>query len=361
MYIRSFLFSALAVSSASLLAAPQLESVSNEVDTEARELRINIQGQGFGSGPEVLFFHDFRGVEDGTLVADTDPQIGEMAPSHNPLVGTHLGNKGFWAANEERGRGTMIRTYLGGQYSDIFIAYSVVVPEGRTSPSQTEEETWGASSWKFSWLLEKDGAHHDRDLFDLVLPQQNGNAGTLHGNASQFREIGRGSAANIARMTEWWEWGSFNHMSGWVRADENDSLRSSGNFSVSNKKFGFQSFSTTSDHELVGPGPSVSQVNFPGWVRNTDEDNFQALYSDIYVAGGPNMLARIELTNSESYESSSYRKVLLPNSWAGEKLETSVGLDVFKYQGPLYIHIFNADGERSESGILACQKCPVMN
>jgi len=362
MYIRSLVFSALALSSAALLAAPQPQTVTNDVDAEAGKLRISIQGQGFGSGPEVLFFHDFRGVEDGTPVADTEPLVGEMIVSHsNPPVGSYLGSKGFWLVNEDLGRYGMIRTQLGGQYSDVFIAYSVVVPEGKTSPSQIETETWGHSSWKFTWLLEGDGANNNGELFDLVLPQQNGNSGTLHGNASQFREAGTGSAANIARMSDWWDWSSFNHISGWVRGDADNSSRSSGNFSVSNKEFGFQSFGTTSDHELVGPAPSVSQVNFPGWVRYTEEDNFQALYSNIYVAGGSNMLSRVEITNNEDYEASTYRKVLMPDSWAGDSIETSVSLEAFKYQGPLYIHIFNESGDRAESGVLACQKCPVMN
>lgn len=362
MFMRRLLFLLLALVSAGLLSSPQPETITNEVDADTGELMISIEGQAFGAGPEVLFFHDFRGVEDGTLVTDTEPAIGNMTHSHgDPTVGSHLGNKGFWVVNEDRGRNTHISAIFDDNYQDVFIAYSVVVPANRTGPAQTEIGQWGGSTWKFTWLLQEDRANNNGSLFDLVLPQQNGNSGSIHGNASQFRLVDSGSAANIAPMSDWWEWGNFNHMSGWVRHDPDDSTRSSGNFSVSNHGFGFQSFDTTADHRLVGPGPSVSRINFPGWVRYTDEDNFQALYSDIYVAGGPNMLARIEITDSAQYDSSRFRKVLAPTDWTGDSIETSVSLDVINHQAPLYIHVFNAAGERSASGLPACQRCPVMS
>jgi len=363
MYIRSLMFSALALTSSAVLAAPQPETVTNEVDAEAGELRISIQGQGFGAGPDVLFFHDFRGATSGTLVEDTRPLAGSSRVSHrNPTVGSYRETKGFWVANEELGRTVSVAAVLDESHTDVFIAYSVAVPEGRTAPSKSEAESWGGSTWKFTWLLEEDGANNDGGKFDLVLPQQNGDSATLHGNASQFREVGSGSAAHMAAMSDWWTWGDFNHMSGWVRSEASDPSRSQANFAVANKEFGLQSFDTHEGHELLGPAPRVSVINFPGWVRyNNEIDNFQALYGNLYVAGGPNMLARIELTDSSEYERSSYRKLLLPESWSDGEIDTSVLLGEFKYRGPLYIHVFDADGNSSEAGQLACQQCPVMH
>jgi len=364
MYIRTLLFSALALSSFALLAAPQPDSVTNEVDTEGGELRITIQGQGFGSGPDVAFFHDFRGLEDGQRINETKPMAGNLPSGFGDReVGSYLNQNGFWVIDESDDGIVYLRVNLGEQYQDVFLAYSVAIPEGRTSPAQTDLEAWGGSTWKFAWLLEEDGAHGGDSGFDLVLPTQVGDRALLSGNASKFNRVGSGAAWPFAKMSEWWSWGKYNHISGWVSANEENPSQSSGAFNVFNEEFGMlyrDNNSFDQDLEFTGPQISVSQINFPGWVRNTGDDNFQAIYANIYVAGGENMLARIELTDSENYTKSSFRKVLLPSLWGEEKIESDVNIDIFRHQGPLYLHVFNAEGERSKKGILACQKCPVV-
>jgi len=365
MYIRSLFFSALALSGVALQAAPQPETITNEIDAEAGELRISIEGQNFGPGPEVLFFHDFRGLEDGVSLKETEPKVGEMSfGTSNPEVGTYLEQKGFWVINEKEDDDRVIlRSHLGGQYKDVFLAYSVAVPEGRTTPSQTELKEWGGSTWKFSWLLQEEGANSNGSQFDIVLPQQNGDNATIHGNSSKFNRVGSGAAFPFANMSEWWSWGKYSHISGWLSADEDNASKSTAVLNIVNDEFGMlhrDNNSLDEELEFSGPSISVSQVNFPGWVRDTEEDNFQAIYTNLYVAGGPNMLARVELTDSENYVTSGYRKVLVPEDWTENGIITNVSLGAFKRQGSLYVHVFNALGERATSGLLACQKCPVM-
>lgn len=362
MYIRSLMFSALALTSSAVLAAPQLEAVTNEVDAEAGELRISIQGHGFGAGPEVLFFHDFRGVKDGTPVDETEPRRGSLSVGFsNPVVASYKSEKGFLVVDESTGRNNLVRVDLDGVYENVFVAYSVVVPEGRTAPAQTTVRSWGGSTWKFAWLLEEDGANSNDSQFDMVVPTQVGDLAYMGGNASKFRSAETGGAKAVIEMSEFWEWDGFNHMSSWVGSGGFNGIADpSGNFSVFNEDFGYITRRVDDEFELRGPEPKVSRVNFPGWVRKTSDDNFQAIYSNLYVSGGESMLARIEVTDNRNYDSSVYRKVLFPESWSDGRIETTLGLESLKNGGSLYLHIFDSDGRRSEHGVRACQKCPVM-
>lgn len=364
MSIRNILFSVLVLASPALLAAPQPKTVTNKVDAEAGELLITVQGQDFGSGPNVLFFNDFRGEREGTALKSTKPEVGKMSFGvDEPILGSYRGQKGFLAIDEKSQERNILRAELGGQYSSVFVAYSVAVPEGHTGPSQTKLNDWGGSTWKFIWLLEEEGADSNDSQFDMVLPQQNSDMATIHGNASKFTRVGSGAAWPFARFSEWWSWGDYHHINGWVSAHEKDARDSSGGFSVLSKEYSLLERGTHNvdeDLELSGPGPSISQVNFPGWVRKTDEDNFQAIYTNLYVAGGANMLARVELTDNADYRASDYRKVLLPEVWTAERIDTSINLELLRHEGPLYIHVFNASGQRSSPGLLACQKCPAM-
>jgi len=61
-------------------------------------------------------------------------------------------------------------------------------------------------------------------------------------------------------------------------------------------------------------GPALKQyqyVNFPGWIRSN-----APLYDDIYVATGPNAIARVELTDSANYDKSRIVAVQPSTSWS---------------------------------------------
>lgn len=137
-----------------------------------------------------------------------------------------------------------------------------------------------------------------------------------------------------------------------------------GSFSVVNKKFKYVNFPTLSNATYSGPAPKISQVNFPGWVRGSLEDKFQAIYTNIYIAGGDNFLARIEVTDNATYEKSTYRRVAYPLVWSA----TEIKFDIYESEissaarnfKELYAHYFGEDGKLHPVAKKACITCPTI-
>jgi hypothetical protein len=94
-----------------------------------------------------------------------------------------------------------------------------------------------------------------------------------------------------------------------------------------------------------------NMINFPGWFRKGDNDNFQAIYDNIYVAIGPNHVARIELTNSPNYKDSTKLFTIPYESWSDNKISLDIEKTGISNVDALYIYIFDRDGNRTANGL----------
>ena len=343
-------------------AAAEVVAVKNISDPapESDVLTVILQGA-FGPAPEVAYYNDFRDEavygslsKTTAFAGSTDWHTATIPPS----IGVYEGQPGFFAIDEITDKSSIIQAKLGKVHEKIFMAYSVAVPKGKTAPLATSTAVWGGgSNWKLSWMLQSADAYKTNEEFDMCGPTLVSNNSSLSGNSAKFVHP-QGWTFVHARVSDWWAWDTYNHIA--VTLDGGaDSV--SGSFSVINKQFNYVNFLMGADTLYSGPKPAVSQVNFPGWIRDSAEDKFQAIYSNIYIAGGDNFLSRVELTDSKDYEASSYRRVVYPTSWNKNEIKFDVYEAEIRYQGAkrdLYVHYFGADGIRNPNAIKACIKCP---
>ena len=347
-------------------ATPVINGIQVTPNTDSDNFQIRVTGTGFGSGPNVVYYNNFNQFPSNTNIDNTidTPRINfpgstNISGSTGPKVTVYKGKKGFEVVNEATDVASILRIDLAGFYSEIFLAYAVTVPNGSTPPASTEAETFfNGSAWKFSWIMQTTQAYHTEAEFDLCVPTQVGSTAYLAGNSNNVVKVGTGYPHILARLSNWWEWGDFNFINLHLKKNTVDFSILDAEFTTLNRSFGFQEHPL--DPGLVylkGPEPSFSKVNIPGWTRNTDSDNFQAIYDDVYIAAGPNASARIEITDNSNYPDSNIRMVVPAFSWTN----TEVKFDLPKDSSIVpvyYVHIFDSSGAKVLNGFRLCDACP---
>lgn len=157
---------------------------------------IVISGTGFGSGPNVVLYADFKtGVVDNTAQL-TDALVGPFTSAHYATsllpkyaqafgrVGIQSREGGTDAATNNRLTGFL---YSRAPVRNVFMAYDSCVPAGRHFPGASAPNTLPAvSSWKPFWV--SDQALDQTGLADLV-------PGSW--TTSSFNFLGNDSAFNI--------------------------------------------------------------------------------------------------------------------------------------------------------------------
>lgn len=334
------------------LAAPSISSV--EMDESASELKLT--GSGFGSGPEVIVFDNFQKGTDGQRVDYQSSTVGQWAGD---------GWYGGVARYRSDGRDNLAMTARDRNYSlssmnrisqvearfpntqKIFIAFSVKVPSGTTFAGASSSNDFpDVSSWKFTWALAASGAFGDPNL-DLTLPTHVGGGNyTLGGNDGNITWLSGGNG--------WWSWNGFNNMS--IALDM--SSQSSIDYlwrNVSDKKF-YEEKGRSDKAKIDADQFYLDRVGFPGWWGNGDNNDFDGLYDNIYVAIGSQYLARVEVLNDQDPSSASSLVVIPAKSWSNSEiiLDTEVlgGID------SSYIRVVDYSDSPSNVMPVKCDRCP---
>lgn len=343
-------------------AATNITTVENIAYVEDEAVTVIVKGSELGNRPNVVYYNDFRKElqnsavsNHGQLAGTTNLRTGKL-----PMVASFEDTPGFYIVDEANRHTTFLEAVFENQ-SKVFLSFSAGIPTGKYAPLMSEPGKWSdTSNWKMSWIMQSPKAYGLADEFDLCGPTIIGKYSALQGNASKFVTADKGYSHYFGRVADWWAFDTLNHMQIVFDGNLQDPHNSQGGFSVVNKERKYLNY----PHDVTktkyrGPAPSISQINFPGWYRAGTGDNFQALYSNIYVAGGDNYLRRIEITDSADYLLSSYRRTVFPREWS----ETEIRFDVYKSEirskGTLYLHYFNESGIRMDEAHKVCQDCPM--
>jgi hypothetical protein len=343
--------------------SPTIAGVHNEVQPDATFISVVVDGLNLGERPNIVYYNDFRKElaftslsAGGQLAGTTRLRLGNV-----PMVSVYNSTPGFLAIDDTVDKLTIVEAFLGEAQSKVFLSYSVAIPEGYTAPASTEPKKWyEGSSWKLSWLLESPQAYSQSAEFDLCAPTMVGSNSALMGNSSLFVSVPSGFSYFHAKVSDWWAWDVFNHMQVVFSGDLEDPLRSTGSFSVVNSRIKYINFPHKSDTTAYkGPSPKITQINFPGWVRNTAEDNFQAIYSNIYVSAGDNFLSRVEITDSAEYTKSQYRRVVFPTEWTPTRIKFDIYKSEIKANTDIFMHYFDSNGIQVGGAHKVCTHCPM--
>lgn len=347
----SFLFS-LVILSSKCIAAPVINN-AQVLTSSSGKLSISIDGADFGSGPNVVLFDSFSGGKPGEAIPENSPEIGSWGgkPAYGgtpKYASGKNGNIGHGIRDFSRAGLDKIAQLVkrfDGDYTEIYFSYDVFVPEGNFFSGASSDETFpDRSTWKFTWLTSDGGVQAD-SIYDMCIP--------THVGSGNFYLAGNdGNLSYAMHGNSWWSWHEVNHIGFWQKANANNPLVSSGTFDfyTTNKSKGFKQ-KAGSDTPVLFGSSSFNEIRFPGWFGNADQSNFNAIYDNVYIAVGKNSGARVEITDSKSYEGSSFMQVFPSSLWTENNIVTQ--LHGFKPDSSksYYVHITDASGTRISTGI----------
>lgn len=335
-------------------AAPSL----TKLDYTASE--ITLTGTNFGPAPKVVLFDNF---EHGSKFADLLQSQGNKnnwfsgALPYRESDGNiaHRAKDPAQVALGKKGLAQVIANFPDF-YKTALVSFSVKVPKGTTFAGATELKTFPSmSAWKFSWLMSGPNGFQEANSFDVCLP-------TYPGAGNSMLSCNDGTITYLDPIANWWEWDDYNHVTSYIKiADVNPnttpiaySFESFNNFrhyykEGDNSKYMASAFQLTDFR--------FDRINIPGWWGNGDNSKFDGLYDNMYVAVGANALARLIVSDSPIYSTSTFAIPLMTKTWANGKIVLDV--DVLPKRPGLYVHLIDSSGTVSQNSLpLSCIQCP---
>ncbi|MBP7546711.1 MAG: hypothetical protein KA754_02030 [Corallincola sp.] len=324
------------------------------------EAVVELNGSKFGAGPKVAFFDDFEAGDEGAALGSAPIRVGAMSVNRPPVYvayGTDRADTGILI--RDRSLATNLQMLQAAvefpQTNEAFIHYTVHVPPGNgwpfvTSGSLTDFGT--ASSWKFVWLMMGNDGNNSTTIFDMCIP--------THTGYGKLQIAGNAGGVWGPEFSTWWDWTGLNQVSFWISKSKTSAQANVGNayWRTINKAKGLveRNFNETAlqkSAEIV-----FDRVKIPGWFRVSNDDMFNAVYDNIYVASGPNARARIEITDKSTPEASSFVMVIPPLSWNDNRISFRVPAVVAKAREEFFVRIYTADGGKSDKAMRICLNCP---
>jgi len=348
----------------------------NTITNDSVAKEIIISGSNFGSGPNVILFDTFQNGTTGAGVpltnlnnpackSDTDGLGVELVAG--PLKGCwdeyqdaatkpvyyDIGHSGAHSMSTFEGpTGTMLQIRKNlADINEIFVSFWVQVPPGKIFPGKNwwsvpKPATFSKdSSWKFTWL--HDGGH-DTKIANISIPTYTG-LGNFYISGNDLNII-TGLKAN-----DFWSWDYWNRFATWLKANPSNPTGPGKTLfqAVSLDKGFYEASSDTAPiHDEDGPSPKkFSQINFPGWIRDSSSANTVTLYDDIYIATGPNAVSRVELGNSDNYYNNTKLVIQPATDWSDGEIRIATDADIFtSFGGTKYLYITDSEGKVNING-----------
>lgn len=348
----SAMFSALTYAQPLVKEANFEESISGE-----KVLAIN--GNEFGNAPNVVLYDDFEKGISGEPIGLDKARVGSWdGKFHGGTATYHEQHDGNLAqrirdhsqslTNNNR-IANLVRKFPSPQTHAV-VAFSVIVPEGTTFAASSKAETFpDRSSWKFTWLVSEQGIGQD-DKFDLCMPSHIGNGNfMLAGN--------NGNLAWMQKGSDWWAWGSYNHITSEVKIDPvAPKTTPVGYFYQTVSPVAVRYEEGTQDpSNFSGTDYQFDRILVPGWWGNGDNNNFDALYDNVYVAVGKNAKARIIVTDNANFNESKTAVTLPAESWTDSRIE--ILADLLPDRNSYFVHMVDHNGTMSSRGHQVCPRC----
>ena len=346
---------------ANTASAASIESaeISDTHDT-SNYYTVTIKGTGFGSGPNIVMFDDFNNQEPNVDVALDKALIGTWTKTSSyssvPKTVTYNGSGAVSIHDFSKTTTAKIRQFevsLPEKINDIFLSYSVVVPEGRFfSGSSTDYTFPDVSSWKFTWITDTASGIASSTLFNICTP--------THSGSGSFMLAGNSTNYGWYEVKKSWSWHSKNYISFGMQPDNTSPITNPGMliFSLTGKKDAAL-LVNRSDIQLFKEDNSTGFdiIKFPGWFGNGDTSNFDAYYDDIYVAIGDNSFSRIEISNTEKPIDSVINLTMPATEWSDNTITFKLHKENMKIMDKIFLRIYD-NKNNFISYALACPLCP---
>lgn len=323
---------------------------------------VSIKGTGFGAGPNIALFDDFNNQISGApIVLNKSALIGKWINSTSyspvPKIVDYGKGKAFQIHGEKVANGAsiaQIETVFNPKVSNIFVSYTVVVPEGKFfAGSAVDYKFPDVSSWKFTWITDTPSGLHSPTLYNICIPTHSGYGSfMLAGNSVSYGWLG---------FKDSWSWHTKNYISYGTLPHPTLPQQEPGKifFQLTGKENAPLIY-LKSDKPIfpLTNTTSFDRIKFPGWFGNGDTSNFDAYYDDIYVATGENAFARVEISNAATVDKSTINLTMPISSWSDTAIEAKIHKEHLSGNiSTLFVRVHDKS-DATKSSVLICDKCP---
>lgn len=353
------------------IAAPQIARVTST--TASGDTQFAIAGSGFNTGPTIAVYDTFNQGVDGQVVANS-PTAGKWLRNTGPYYKSYLtGEMGYacnrmpYGANYDNRLGIMVAK-LPSKTNTLFVSYSIYLPPGATFSATTTPQTFSdESSWKMAWAMDTEDGFGSNGQANIILPNHNGHGNfAVDGNAGDLLQSLPPSAyhnypvstSNLQDFKSYWSWDQPNHIAMFLKPNKSNPTGTAGEiyWRIANAKSALVEQTIGVVAALPNTTGVYDIVNIPGWWGNGDQSRFQAIYDNIYIAVGDNVKARIELTDSGTYASSTKVYPVPYEQWSDGNIVLSAKTININSLDKYYVYVTDSSGARS-GGVKLCNGC----
>jgi hypothetical protein len=330
----------LCVGVGSSIAAPTVSSVSGTV---ANGQSITITGSNFGVGPNVLLFDDFEGGSNGSQIAtgSGSAKVGEWAGlngsgSGMPSYSTGQKVSGNMAAHMSNANKIWYNELVASipAQNQVFLSWWMWID---TVPANTSS----AANWKTVWIMNSGTTDYD---FTLPTFFGSGNNGMYGSNYLGDNCGGYGDWSVPTLSTGTW-------LRTWVFLDGSSDGKYLQSWSLSNSGVVQSATSSNSASSCWFNGAeSFAQVYFNGYMGVYNSTVSNAYFDDIYIAYGPNAMARVEIGNASTYNACTNLTMVTPTSWGASSIAATVRQGSFGSSASAYLYVVDATGTPNANG-----------
>jgi hypothetical protein len=332
------------------MAEPQIKNLNFSTNSKGDKI-LTLSGSNFLSGPNIVLYSSFADGIDNEVIPLDNPTIGQWANNGTAarFIAYHGNDMGFKLYNDGQTGFPILNAVFPYYTADVFVSYSVTTPENSFFPYADKAGVFpDASSWKLTWLMD-DGGYRDRDgKADLCAPQFSGYGSVgFSGNDGSLSYVDNGKV--------WWDFYNTNHLSFYTKVSTINPQTENGTlfFQSASQGKGMYNFLLTDKPAALSTANTSYQynmINFPGWYRKGTKDNFQAIYDNIYIAVGSSHVARLELTDSPTYASSTKVYTIPYETWNNNKIRLNFTTIALPNIDKLYLHVTDKFAQRSNQG-----------
>ncbi|RPI76344.1 MAG: hypothetical protein EHM45_13190 [Desulfobacteraceae bacterium] len=359
-----FFFALLFLQSMELFASPRIGKVNG---TLQNGYSLTVTGSGFGAnGPQIVIFDDFEsGVAgneirtgSGSAPVGQWDRLGGGDNSCHPIYGSGYSVSGRQAMQVDNTKKTNTGTdsncaaiIKNLNATDIFIAYWLYMPTTSSFPCYSH----GDCNWKPVWFVGQDTRYADE-----IIPRGLGPVADNNSPLSDWGVTCNGCASPKENNFSWsMQKGKWYRIWSWIHGTalpDKTGRKLLWISSVDDNMPVTKKLDVTQAVFDPALGSQFLSLNFGGWGRwcniatNPDCTESAARFDDIYLAKGPNAMARVEIGDAAVYSMCKRLTVAAVSYWSESLITATVFQGSFVNLNNAYLYVFDADGNVNPTG-----------
>ncbi len=353
--VKMLMAAAMLAGGAAVQAQPKISSVAGTIGPDQS---ITITGSGFGAGPNVVLFDDFRSASANQRHA-VQAVIGQWEVARGVgFEDPKLSNgKGMRVVQDDRGA-LISRFVFPEPASEVFTSFIGYVPPGYKFPSAVAEKRLPTvSALKMAWLMDGAKGYSSSTECDYVLGGFGGGLYRISSNDSP------GPSRFDTRRNIGWAWDTPVRFAYWIKSNGTEQEGTDGLFQATNGREQVSERYTNYKPWFIPAHArhTWDRINFVGYLRsgpgrNSEEqpassfnEGHNFVMDDIYVAIGPNACARVEIGNAPTYAACTRLTLATTgapgNEWSDTSIRATIRQGVFTEEQLRGGYLYITDGQ----------------